>query len=505
MSELFMSANGAQNLLPIQGNLLNNIPRVGNDIKRVYLKGDVASGQQTNSNFVECKLDACRFIDISLNRVDWKDCRVTGSIFENCDLGYASFITNHFEDCRFINCRFEDTSISDSTFKNCEFKDCDLSHIIIKSSSIEESIFDTCITSNRVIESSLLIDTKWLSMEIDVRLIMGNFGLLQSHCEQCTLVTRDAEGVARPRPWSELENIFPPEELGPIEYLRLSYFNTEDLEADTDALEAALDLRNWGSDAVVQASLASQLSSFAHFLLTLFARNRLPIYPILLLHSRNFEVLNWLGNRGDAVNLYQVSAGVHWLLTREVDVFFLLVETLKEKFVDRKTIHFAANGPVDVGYFQEWLLHENILGVCVESVRPRNSPVDLGLSFENAAVLASLLALFLATRTSVEISKLPLSNNPDSIESHSSMGNSLFAISAGLLSGSEQTTEYELSVRTLLPRSLLLDFRLTMNVSVFKKARRVLVHIVSPKEDISEVQDNHQLKSVPRSSHSPEK
>ncbi|WP_329741435.1 pentapeptide repeat-containing protein [Dyella sp. A6] len=468
-----------QGLTSIAGGLIRDIPRVGNDVRRLRLTGTFAPWQQFSGNFAESRIHDAEFRNIDLDRCDWKDCRVTDVVFDNCDLGHASFITNSFERCEFIECRFPDTGISDCVFKECVFDRCDLKHIIIKSSHLEKSSFFSCETSNRVIESSLLIDTAWASMDIDARLIFGNFGLLKSEFQHCSLVTRTSMGEDVKCEWSALGEIASESELSPVEYLRYRNFETENLEADEGAFESALDLRNWKSDVAVQASFGAQLSSFAQFLVALFERDRLPVYPLLILHSRNFEILKFLEQRPEAAGLYQEVAGIHWVLARHATAFLEAVENWSAAFAETKILHVAAVGPLDEDYFRNWFAEVGINGIEVESVRPRNSPIDLALGFVNHKALVGFVAAFLSTRFKVSLSKTPRLGEEGGAKVK--VSNDVFAISMGLMPS--KSGEYQLSVKTLLPNSFLLGLQLSMSVAFFQKVRRVLVDLLSSEQD----------------------
>ena len=470
-----------QGLTKIPGGLIRDVPRVGNDVRRLRLTGMFAPWQQFSGNFVDSRIHDAEFRNIDLTRCDWKDCRITGVVFENCDLGHASFITNSFEGCEFIACRFPDTGISDCVFRECVFDRCDFKHIIIKSSHLEKTSFSDCETSNRIIESSLLLDTAWRSMSIDARMIFGNFGLLRSEFENCALVVRTPEGEMLKHHWSALDQIASISDLSPVEYLRYRNFETEDLEADADALESALDLTNWKDDTTVQASFGAQLSSFAQFLIELFERDRLPVYPLLILHSRNFEMLSFLEGKAEATGLYREIAGVHWILARQAASFLETVDEWCKVLSNTEILHVAAEGPVDEQYFRNWFVEVGLSNVKVASVRPRNSPVDLAIFFESHSVLAGFIALFLSTKTKLSLSKIPNLMEQEGNGGIVGAKTDVFAISMGLVPSNG--AEYLISMKTLLPKSFLFDLQLSMNVSVFQKARKVLVQLLSSEQD----------------------
>jgi uncharacterized protein YjbI with pentapeptide repeats len=455
--------------------LLNTIS--SGDIRRRKLSGRVAPRQSFHGNFVECRFDDVEFDEIDLSRCDWKDCRLRNATFRDCNLGHASFLTNSFESCRFVRCRFPDTSVSDSTFLHCSFDLCDFSHIIVKASRFQATNFSKCKTSNRVIESSLLLATHWSDMELEWAIVLGNFGLRRSDLENCRFVNKSGEQATSGDPGAG--SIAASSDLSAIEAFRLSYFTHEAVDGEPTVLEAVLDLRSWGGEAYVQASFAAQLSGFAQFLLSRFDSGEMPLYPLLLLHSSNFAFLEWLSGIEASTALYQTVAGVHLTLTREVDAFAALMSAFVEASKGSGTIHFAAEGPVDVAHFQTWLNHQGIDGISVGSVRPRNSPVDLALIWQDHSALIALIGLFLATRTKIELVRLRERASLDKAERHSEddAGQPLLTFSTGF--SGVRPAEYEINVRTILPRSLLLDLKLNFSVAIFRRVRLVLLDLLS--------------------------
>lgn len=443
------------------------------DIRRRRLTGQAAEQQTFRGNIVESRLEDIEFIGIDFGRCDWKDCRIERATFRDCDLGHASMITNSFADCLFVRCRFPDTSVSDSSYTSCTFDQCDFTSIVVKSSRFEECIFDACTTSNRVIESSLLLRTQWRQMELSLATITGNFGLRRSELNECRLVAR----IGEVGELSQSAALTVPD-LSAIERLRLAYFWTGEIDGDPDALEAALDLRNWSKDAVVQASFGAQLSSFSQFLLALYYANDAPLYPLLILHSRNFGFLEWLGGHHEVGPLYQVAAGVHLSLTREVDAFAVQLSAVLTAAETSPTVHFAAEGPLDRAYFASWFEEHGFGGVQVVSVRPRNSPVDLATTFADHGALVGSIALLLACRTKFELMKLDTALEAPTAQREPEQGRSLVAFSAGF--SKSVPSDYEINVRTLLPRSLLLDLHLCFSVATFRRARAVLVGLITP-------------------------
>lgn len=482
---MLVSTDGDR-LVPIPDGRLD---RIGSgDIRRRRLSGKPQSGQEFHGNFVECRLDDIEFERINLSRCDLKDCRVEKATFIDCDLGHASWMTNWFRDCRFIRCKFSDTGIGDCEFRSCTFDECDLTNIVVKSSHIEETAFKRCKTSNRIIESSLLIDSSWVETDVEAALIIGNFGLRQVELNQCRLVAKATSGERHSIPWGELERFAIAQPLSAIERFRLRYFTTGRADADADVLEAALDLRNWRDESLVQASFGALLSALSQFLLILYNADRIPAYPLLLLHTNNFELFDHLSSRPVAPSLIQIIAGVHLTLTREVDRIVALLQQAMNTFSHQNIVRFGAEGPVDRSYFERFFEELGLNGTKILSVKPRNSPVDLEIGFSTYSMAMACVALFLACRTRLELSRLPpeLLVGPSSEQASSSReGNAqqLIVFHSGF--SSAQPTEYEVNLRTLLPRSLLLDLKLNISVATFSKARAILIEILKkdPPED----------------------
>ena len=446
------------------------------EIRKRRLTGDPERGQAFRGNIVESRVHDARFERLDLSRCDWKDSLVENVTFVDCELGYASAITNAYRNCSFIRCRFADTAITDCTFTDCVFDACDLSSIIIKTSRLEGCAFLQCRTSNRVVEGSILLDTRWSGMKLRQETVLGNFGVRITDLEQCTFESQlgSEQGGSTQ---ATLPALIP--DMSVVEAFRAAYFRTGSVESDASVLQSVLDIRTWAPDALVQTSFGVQLTTFVQFLVALYSRNECPLYPLLILHTNNFRFMEWVGAQDDLLALYQHTAGAHLLLTREVDLYAVRLSQLADAVPTGATIHFAAEGPVDKVFFQRWFHELELRHTRVLEVRPRNSPVDLAVAFAQRPDLIALFALFLACRTKLEIVQVGKGTRAEEIGGTglSTATNTVAGFSAGF--SSHQPSSYEVNVRTLLPRSLLLDLKLTVSVAVFRRVRTVLVGLIA--------------------------
>jgi uncharacterized protein YjbI with pentapeptide repeats len=454
------------------------------DLRRLRFSGKAKAGQSFSGNFVECRFEGVELENINFARCDWKDCYVYDTTFLDCNLGSASLITNSFETCRFVRCRFPDTGISNSSFRDCSFELCDFTNVVMKSNRVDRTLFSKCKTSNRIIESSLLIDTHWVEMALEIGLLLGNFGLREADLEKCTFYRKTANREARVLDLSEL-GVESDLQLSPIERFRVAFFRTGTAEGDADALENTLNPRNWVGDAIIESSFGALLTNFTQFLLALYNADHLPAYAILRLHTHNFELLEWLAGQEELLSLYQIAAGVHLTLTREVDSFASLLQVMVDAFGQSHVIHIEANGPLEKAFYEQLFEELGLIGVRIESVTPRNSPVELSIPFLDYSTSMALVAIVLASRTKFELSKIQRADGKKLASSAAShkpplASQQLITFQSGF--SPERPSEFQINVRTLLPRSLLLDLHLSFSVALFKKVRGVLVNLMQPKD-----------------------
>jgi hypothetical protein len=314
-------------------------------------------------------------------------------------------------------------------------------------------------------------------MDIEVGLITGNFGLKERDLSGCALVRF---GQDRQRRALSLDEVISSENWSTLERFRFSYFRSGSVEADAALLEKATDPRHWTGDASIQASLGALLSLFAQFLLAEFENNAMTFYPLLRFHTNNFALLDWLTQRHHLSQLYQTVAGVHLTLTREVDAFLDVVETRVALLSSSDEIHLAAEGPAQVGYFASLFADVKFDGISVLAVRPRNSPVDVALAVSNHPWLVGLVALVLSTKTKLELQSLEKGQpvSPGAQAQDVPQTSQLVAVKTGFLESSNSNI-FSISIRAVMPRSLLLDLHLDIDFSLIKRVREAFFVFIS--------------------------
>jgi hypothetical protein len=314
-------------------------------------------------------------------------------------------------------------------------------------------------------------------MDLEIGLITGNFGVKETDLIQCDIVRFDDQKQKIPVALEEL--LDSRSQWSVLERFRLAYFRSGSVEGDPEILEEAIDPRNWTVDAPIRASLGALVGLFSQFLLAEYTNDVMTFYPILRFHARNYLLLEWLTKRREQPSLYQAVAGVHLTLTREIEEFLAVVEAVAREFSELAPIHLAAEGPLDSKYFANLLGELGFTGIFVGSVMPRNSPVDLAVTVSDHPWLIALVALVLSTRTRIELGSVcPVVAQPHHKDaSNSPQVNQLVTITTGFLQPDKD--DFVVSIRTIMPRSLLLDLHLEISLRLLKRARDTFLFFLS--------------------------
>lgn len=131
--------------------------------KQPLLKGEYENCTFTNCNFEETKLTEFKFIDCEfrdcnlslvllhgtvLREVKFKDCKMLGIQFENCNEFGLSF---SFENCQVNHSTFFQMNIKKTIFRNCQLREIDFSE-----SNLTNVIFDNCDLAQAIFINTIL-------------------------------------------------------------------------------------------------------------------------------------------------------------------------------------------------------------------------------------------------------------------------------------------------------------------------------------------------------------
>ncbi|MEI6574608.1 MAG: pentapeptide repeat-containing protein [Bacteroidota bacterium] len=113
-----------------------------------FSSADLTDLKFSSCDFVECNLSLAKLRRTSIRDVRFKDCKMLGLLFNNCNAFGLSF---RFEGCTLDHSSFFQTKNKKTTFKNCrlnevDFTECDLS----------ASLFDNCDLMRARFENTIL-------------------------------------------------------------------------------------------------------------------------------------------------------------------------------------------------------------------------------------------------------------------------------------------------------------------------------------------------------------
>ena len=105
--------------------------------------------------FIDCNLSMLELQGSSLKNVTFKNCKLLGISFENCDdflfqvyfenavLDFAGFNNKKMPKTKFVNCSLRETSFVGTHLKQSSFEKCDLQGAIFNESDLTECNFTT--------------------------------------------------------------------------------------------------------------------------------------------------------------------------------------------------------------------------------------------------------------------------------------------------------------------------------------------------------------------------
>ena len=116
---------------------------------------DLGGIKFTECEFKSCNLSMVKVIKTSLNDIQFRDCKLLGINFENCDtflfsvafdnctLNYSSFYKRLLKKTRFANCIMQEVDFTDSDLNQSVFDNCDLAKAKFENTNLEKVDFRT--------------------------------------------------------------------------------------------------------------------------------------------------------------------------------------------------------------------------------------------------------------------------------------------------------------------------------------------------------------------------
>lgn len=457
------------------------------ELRAVELTGVLRDHRTARAcNIIESVLDDFRAERVNFERCDFKDNAIRGSRFSDANFGSSSMAYNTVLKTVFERCSFHDTDIQNCEFDQTVFVDCDLRFLLIKACSFTRCEFRGCQTNNQVFEMCRLTDSVFVKTELQIQTVAENFGIVATKYDGLLRDGR-ADGPHTKMEVNRIARMLRASEAPPLQKLNLQYFLEGTLLDGTHHVDDAIDLGSWMRMFRTAGSFAVVLNRWVEFLLGLYERDQLTIHAIIRMHSMTDGLLRGLGDSTPHHQTIAAINGVHLSLSRIVDQYLVALEQCTG--IADKEVSFLVEGHQHRRYYYRVLqpLFARTPARITKLVR-HNSPWDLGLTFSQGSNVMLFMALFLATRTRIELNRISrkveersLAGPPAStagrrkrVSSSSSdvPTESLVAVEFG--GGGKLRESPQLRLKAYLPGNLIAELKLDIAASKIAKLRKVV-------------------------------
>lgn len=355
-------------------------------------------------NIIESVLHSLTTESVDFTRCDFKDNAIRSCQFRDSKFGSSSMAYNTVVNSIFEGCAFQDTDIQNCEFDRTTFIRCDLRNILVKSCTFNQCEFRGCQTNNKVFETCRLTECSFHSTELQVQTVAENFGLTARSLHG---TLRDNRGDARHRKLApnDLRRWVRSDATHPLQKLCLHYFLEESLLDGSTHLDTCLNVASWLPAFRTAGSFAVVLNRWIEFLLWLYERDQLAVHTLIRLHSMTDGLLRALGDRASQRQALATISGVHLSLARPVDNFLIVLEQCAAS-LNRELALLVEGGESKAHYYRALRPLFDRSPAEITRLTEHNSPWELVVSFASGTSPLLFVALFLATRTRIELARI---------------------------------------------------------------------------------------------------
>jgi len=441
-------------------------------------------------NIIETVIHDFRTEDVDFTRCDFKDNAIRATHFVRTRFNSSSIAYNTVEGTVFEACTFNDTDIQHCEFSRTIFVGCDLTNLLVKACAFSRCEFRDCTTSNKVFEMCRLTDCDFQDTEIQLQTLTENFGIISTQVEGRL---RDGRKDAPHRQLSSVDLLdwLKTATAHPLQKLNIHFFLTGTLLQGSPLLDRAVDLTSWMQVFKTAGSFSVVLNRWVEFLLWLYERDQLTTHVLVRLHSMTNGLLRALEGQAAHHAALATLNGVHLSLSRVVDQYLVVLDD--GLAASHREVNFLVEGHQTKEYYYRVLapLFARADAQITKLVR-HNSPWDLGVTFAPGGTALFFLALFLSTRTRIELARiaekltttppenapstaLALTKEPHRRGAHATRDRPvapIFSLDFGGAASNRRAPNFRL--RAYLPGNLVADLQLDLSSQRIAKLRKVV-------------------------------
>jgi len=465
------------------------------EVRSIRLSGCFRNGRTAPTcNIIETVLDDFTAEAADFTRCDFKDNAFRSCRFLRCTFTSTSILFNTVTDSVFEGCSFQDTVIQDTEFRRSVFQQCDLSHILIKACTFDRCEFIDCRTSNKVFEVCRFTDCAFNGTELQLQSIAENFGITAA-AYHGSLRDGRADGPHRKIESNDLQEWLQTASAHPLHKLSVEYFLLGTLLKGSRYLDALVDLSTWLPMFRTATSFMLALNQLVIFLIGLYDRDQLTTHAVVAVHGMTDELLKKLEQAPTNQSALASIGGAHLSLARIVDQYLIILEDCSTAFTHGAV--FLVEGEQNEAYYKKVLgpLFQRA-DARISRLVPHNSPWELAVVFPPHSRVLLFWALFLATRTRIELSRVsrivplataPVKSSPtkrgrrkqDVPVAYSAVTRAKPILSLEFGGRHVVPTSPTLRLRAYLPGDLLAELRLSVGSKVITRLRNAIKQVLS--------------------------
>lgn len=459
----------------------NAIKLFDHEIRDVLMTGTLGRVPTERAfNVVRSVLDDVIGVQANFRGCDVKDTAIRNSRFDDADFSHSSWHYDSISATRFDACSFTEMSMQHCDFDGVTFSDCDLQNNVVKTCRFNGCDFLNCKTNNKLFETSRFTECSFRGTVLQIQTITENFGLTSSTYEG-SIRTERGDGPHKWLTTDQLRRWTTSHCEHPLHRVNVDYFLDETLLNGSRYIDQAAQLKNWLPMFRTAGSFTVMLNQWVEFLIWLYEKGRVTMHTLLAFHSMTDELISALEVHGPERSILSDLSGSHLALARVVDSYLDLLDISVTRSGQAVTLLVEGSG--EKAYYRRQLapLFEHS-GGRITSLTPHNSPWEIVISFISARGTLLFLAMFLATRTSFELSRIREALTVQDVAPATDEGlvgpeagkslKQVFALEFGLARPSVRPPG--LRLRAYLPGNLLAELRLTVSSRQITKLRTVI-------------------------------
>jgi hypothetical protein len=257
--------------------------------------------------------------------------------------------------------------------------------------------------------------------------------------------------------------------------------------------DTSVNIASWAPLLRTAGSFVLALNQWVAFAIWLYERDLIMIHSVLSLHSMTGELLNRLDNSASNHQMVAGISGAHLSLARVVEEYLLVLEQCKTR-THSQAVLLVEGGDSKEFYSRSLSILLTRADARIASLRPHNSPWDLVVGFTSHSNVLVFLALFLATRTRIELFRIgkniaePTSQSTQGIPKQLTSGKQVKGqkaeqaralVTLEFCGNVPIGTNPSLKLRAYLPGDLMAELKLNVKSQKLAKLRKILAGLLS--------------------------